>query len=640
MTKEINHTDKFAIIPFLIYSKSNEEIKFNDKSKPFTIQDIEVPEDILQDIIKNWNLKASYQELESALNQIEPLIKNTHLQDMLFALFQSNGIFLNLFKKGILCTKFPAIFEFYTHKLKENKQELENFQKIKSAFAQKAKDQGTFAFDISGPDTVTRFPPEPSGYLHIGHAKAALLNQHFGSKLRVRFDDTNQNKEYEKYEPIILEDLRLLNITDYDLSNTSDYFEQIIKLAKILIKKGLAYCDDTGLEIMRAERDEGKESKRRNTPVEENEAIFEDMLKGKREEYCLRAKIDYKDPNKAMRDPVIMRHNKKTHHKTGRKYNIYPTYDFACPIVDSLEGVTNALRTNEFRDRNIQYKWFLDALEMKNKPKINEFGRLNFENTVLSKRKLLKFIDQGLVSGWDDPRVPTIRGILRLGLRIDVLKEYILMQGTSQKNCTASWDKIWALNKKKIDPISPRYSCVLDPIPAFIENCNDSTASILLHKKNSNLGQKKVNFDSAILLSKSDALLLAKGEEFTLMNWGNAIVKDIIYENGNLKELRLQLHLEGDFKTTKNKFNWVSNRGSVKIKAVEYGSLVTEVSTEEDLTKFFNKNSKMETNLIGEQAVENIKKGDIVQFERMGFYYCDSPGVFHLIPFTKQTKNI
>lgn len=392
---------------------------------------------------------------------------------------------------------------------------------------------------------VTRFPPEPSGYLHIGHAKAALLNQYFAQtykgKMIVRFDDTNPSKEKTEFEESIKEDLALIGVDSSVVTHTSDYFDQLYELALKLIKDGNAYVDDTDQATMREQRLKGIPSKCRDLPVEENLRRFEEMKNGTEfvsfhktvlfwlldkfadmsffwqgQKCCLRAKISVDDPNGTLRDPVMYRCNLTPHHYTGDKWKIYPTYDFACPVVDSLEGVTHALRTNEYRDRNAQYQWVLNALGLR-KVNIWDFSRINFVYTLLSKRKLQWFVDQGIVSGWDDPRFPTVRGIRRRGLTIEALKQYILMQGASQNTLLLEWDKLWALNKKVIDPVAPRHTAV---IKDKIVYCNVQGGPVdrevketLKHKKNPDIGTKKTIYSSKIVIDQEDAKTFELDEE-------------------------------------------------------------------------------------------------------------------------------
>jgi bifunctional glutamyl/prolyl-tRNA synthetase len=285
------------------------------------------------------------------------------------------------------------------------------------------KQEGTFV-ELEGAkmgEVVTRFPPEASGFLHIGHAKACLLNAHyqtsFKGKLIMRFDDTNPAKEKEDFEKIILKDVELLKVKPDIFSFTSDHFEKMLVMAEDMIKKGDAYCDDTPGEQMKEEREQRIEGKHRNNKPAVNMKMWEEMKKGsdKGKQTCLRAKMDMKSNNGALRDPAIYRVKVEPHPRHGSKYNVYPTYDFACPIVDSVEGVTHALRTTEYMDRDDQYFWFIEKLGLR-KPHIWAYSRLNLQHTVLSKRKLTYFVEEGLVDGWDDPRMPTVRGVVRRGI--------------------------------------------------------------------------------------------------------------------------------------------------------------------------------------------------------------------------------
>ncbi|KAJ4833216.1 hypothetical protein Tsubulata_051203, partial [Turnera subulata] len=278
-----------------------------------------------------------------------------------------------------------------------------------------------------------RFAPEPSGFLHIGHSKAALLNQYFAQRyqgqLILRFDDTNPAKESSEFVENLMKDVETLGVKYVAVTHTSDYFPQLMEMAEKLIREGKAYVDDTPQEQMRKERMDGIESKCRNNSIEENLKLWKEMITGSERglKCCLRGKLDMQDPNKSLRDPVYYRSNPVPHHRIGAKYKIYPTYDFACPFVDALEGITHALRSSEYHDRNAQYERILQDMRLR-KVNIYEFSRLNMVYTLLSKRNLRWFVENGKVEGWDDPRFPTVQGIVRRGLKIEALVQFILEQ--------------------------------------------------------------------------------------------------------------------------------------------------------------------------------------------------------------------
>jgi glutamyl-tRNA synthetase len=308
--------------------------------------------------------------------------------------------------------------------------------------------------------------------MHIGHTKAALLNDYFANeafdgKLIVRFDDTNPSKEKQEYEDAIIEDTKRLGIKIDTITHTSDYFKEIYEAAEKLIKLGHAYADDTDPEVQKEDRKNRLPSKCRDRPAEESLAMLKEMREGTElgRKHCIRARIAYDSSNGSMRDPIIYRFpnwqgkEPAPHHRTGWDWNIYPTYDFACPVVDSLEGVTHALRTTEYADRNEQYHWFLNALDIR-RVNLWEFSRINFIRTFLSKRKLTKVVESGKVSGWDDPRMPTVRGILRRGLTVAALREFMLKQGPSRNVVNMDWNSLWATNKRLLDPVVPRFMAV------------------------------------------------------------------------------------------------------------------------------------------------------------------------------------
>lgn len=513
--------------------------------------------------------------------------------------------------------------------------------------SRKAKDSAGGSYDVALKDAtqgnvVTRFPPEPSGYLHIGHIKALLLNdyfaKHYQGRMILRFDDTNPSKEKDEYVQSIIEDCDTLGV-DYggkkSITNTSDWFPLLLECATSLIKSGDAYCDDTKKDLMRDQRKNKIESAARSNTVAENLAIWEEMKAGteKGVKYVLRGKIDMQSENGTLRDPTFYRCVVDIpHHRTGTKFKVYPTYDFACPIVDSKEGVTHVLRSVEFQARDEQFRWILGKLKMR-VPDIWEYSRLNFVHTLMSKRKLQWFVDTNRVKGWTDPRFPTVRGLLRRGLTVEGLRQFIQSQGASRNSTLMQWDKLWTMNKKVIDPIAPRYTVVsLEAKPCVFELADApkcDVKSLDLHPKNPAVGKKDVYFSHRILLEQDDAKTIEPGQEVTLMGWGNAIVDTVAKdENGNVTQLTGHLNLAGDVKSTSAKLTWLADAPEhklVDLVLVEVDHLITVPKLEEDqdIEDAANENSWLETKAIGESALRNTKKGQIVQLNRRGFFVCD-----------------
>ena len=484
--------------------------------------------------------------------------------------------------------------------------------------------------------TITR------GYLHIGHAKAALLNDYFahdaypGGKLICRFDDTNPSKEKAEFEDAIVQDLALMGIRSDQTSHSSDYFQEMYEYCVKMIKEGNAYADDTEQDIMREERGKGIASKHREASVEQSLARFEMMKRGSEEglRWFIRAKISVDDSQKSLRDPVIYRTNVTPHHRTGTTWKIYPTYDFCVPILDSLEGVTHALRTIEYRDHNPQYVWMQKALGLR-PVQIWDFARMNFQRTLLSKRKLTTFVDNGVVWGWDDPRFPTIRGIRRRGMTIAALREFILKQGPSRNIVLLDWTLFWATNKKYIDPVAPRLT-VIDSENAVTVNLKGGpeqpyTEAKPLHAKNPDVGMKNVVHSPKILIDQADAKSFKQDEEITLMGWGNAIVRNISYstsEQSVVSSITMDLHLEGDFKATEKKITWLSVEGQkfINVEMFDFDFLITKDKLEENdnVDDYLTPQTIFTSKGLTDQNAAGLKADDIIQFERKGFFRIDA----------------
>ena len=456
------------------------------------------------------------------------------------------------------------------------------------------------------------------------------------------------SKEKDEFEEAILKDLTSLGVTFAAISHTSDHFDHLESVARAMIAAGNAFMDDTPREEMQRQRLAREDSARRSATVAENLERFELMLRGGEAgaPWCLRARMDMTDDNGTCRDPVLYRVNETPHHRTGTRYKAYPTYDFACPVIDALEGVTHAMRSSEYHDRDVQYYRLQDLLGVR-RVIIQDFARLNFAYTLLSKRKLAWFVDNGRVEGWNDPRFPTVQGILRRGVVVPALREFILLQGASKRETEMEWDKFWSINKRHLDPVAPRYTALpsagLVPLtiagaPAVAERREQP-----LHVKNPDVGVKSVLYTPTILLDAADAAAIADGEEVTFMKWGN--VRDVRRSGapGAAGGLVGVLNLGGDPKTTEKKLTWLplAAEETVPFVLVEFDFLIKTPSLDEhaDFQAALNPVTRRETPLLGEPAMRAVKAGDIIQLERRGFVRCDrayvsrdSPGVLFLIP--------
>ncbi len=391
--------------------------------------------------------------------------------------------------------------------------------------------------------------------------------------------------------------------------------------------------DDTDQETMQAERMKNLESKRRNTSVEENLEVFEALLKGETaaRKFCLRAKIDMTSVNGTMRDPVLYRFNDTPHHRTGSKFKAYPTYDFACPVIDAIEGVTHALRTTEYNDRDEQYHWIQQAVGLRH-VYIQAFGKMNFVNTVLSKRKLTWFVENKLVEGWFDPRFPTIQGCVRRGVNVDALKNFIISQGASRRVITMEWDKFWAENKKVLEERCPRYMGVslADVVELTIENVADEVTlhTVQVHPQKPEHGTRVMRRAKKVLIDQVDALTYTLGEEITLLRWGNMKLTSIEKNADGSKVLSMRATYDEtatNFSKTK-KVTWLAvTSDNVPCKLVEFDHLISKakLGDEEDFKDFVNPVTRSDSDGLADACLRLVKAGTVIQLERKGFYRVD-----------------
>lgn len=498
----------------------------------------------------------------------------------------------------------------------------------------------------------TRFPPEPNGYLHIGHAKSICLNfglaKQYGGKCNLRFDDTNPAKEDEEFVRSIKEDIKWLGFDWEDrLYFASSYFEKMYECAISLIKQGKAFVCDMTPEEMREARGTlntpGKESPFRNRSIEENLNLFEKMKNGefKDGEKTLRAKIDMSSPNMNMRDPVIYRIAHISHHKTGDKWCIYPMYDFAHPLEDAFENITHSLCTMEFEDHRPLYDWFINNLDFDIKPRQIEFAKLNLSNTIMGKRYLRALVEEGKVDGWDDPRLVTISGIRRRGYTPESIRNFCEMIGISKASSVVDTAQLEYCIREDLKAKVNVVMAVLDPIKVVITNYPEDKEETLIienNPENESLGEREVTFCREIYIEREDFLedapkkffRLSVGKEVRLKGAYfivcNEVIKD---ENGNI----LELHCTYDPETksgsgftgrkVKGTIHWVSARHSVKAKVNLYESLIMPKEDDEKET-IENPNSLVVLeNAYIEPSILKAEKMDRFQFIRNGYFVAD-----------------
>lgn len=505
----------------------------------------------------------------------------------------------------------------------------------------------------------TRFPPEPNGYLHIGHAKSILLNyglsQQYGGKFNMRFDDTNPTKEKEEFVESIMADVNWLG-ADYEdrLFFASDYFPIMYEAAVKLIKKGKAYvCDLTADEIREYRgtlTEPGKESPYRNRSVEENLALFEDMKNGKFAdgEKVLRAKIDMASPNINMRDPIIYRVAHQSHHRQGDTWCIYPMYDFAHPIEDATEGITHSICTLEFEDHRPLYDWVLIECEFKktaeDAPKQIEFAKLYLTNVVTGKRYIKRLVEEGIVDGWDDPRLVSLAALKRRGFTPASIKKFVELCGVAKANSSVDYAMLEYCIREDLKLKAPRAMAIMDPIKLIIDNYPEGQTELLPavnNVDNEELGSREIPFSRELYIEREDFMeeppkkyyRMFPGNEVRLMNayfvTCTGCVKDA---DGNIVEVHATYDPEtrggdsADGRKVKGTIHWVDAKTAIKAEARLYENIVDEEKGvyNEDGSLNLNPNSLTVADCFVEATLADVQAYDSFQFVRNGFFCVDS----------------
>ncbi len=513
----------------------------------------------------------------------------------------------------------------------------------------------------------TRFPPEPNGYLHIGHAKSLCLNfgtaKKYGGKCNLFFDDTNPSKEKTEFVDAIKADIEWLGFKWYEMHYASDFFADIYNLAIKLIKEGKAYVCDLSADQIRETRgtltQPGTESPFRNRTVEENLALFKDMKEGKFAdgEKVLRAKIDMASPNMNMRDPVIYRVLHATHHRTGDKWCIYPMYDYAHPICDSMQGVTHSLCTLEFEDHRPLYNWVVENTGVSHKPRQIEFARLNITNTVMSKRYLKKLVEDGTVRGWDDPRMPTLTGLRARGIPADALKNFCEAVGVAKANSEIESGYLEHFVREYLNANAERAMAVIDPIKVVIENYEGE--EILDFSTKPQLEEsptRKITFSKELYISAEDFSADPPPKYFRLKPDGYVRLKNayiikcekVVYaDNGAIEELICSYLPESKSGAdtsgmkVKGTIQWVNANDCVDVTVKKYDSLLKNAEySGQDFSERFNENSERTFNGKAERYLAEAIEGESFQLLRVGYYKTQKEGdklTLHEITSLKDT---
>ena len=498
----------------------------------------------------------------------------------------------------------------------------------------------------------TRFPPEPNGYLHIGHAKAICIDfetaEKYGGICNLRLDDTNPAKEDTEYIDAIMEDIKWLGFKWENLYYASSYFDFIHECAIKLIKKGVAYVDDLSADEIREYRgtltEPGKNSPYRDRSVEENLDLFERMTKGEFEngEKVLRAKIDMASPNITLRDPVMYRINHIEHHQTGDKWCIYPMYDFAHPLSDARERVTYSLCSLEFENNRPIYNWFIEQVGFDEPPRQIEFARLNLNYCVTSKRKCLELVNNGIVSGWDDPRMVTLCGLRRRGYPAKAIRDFIDKVGVAKAYSVVDFGLLESCCRDTLGDIAPRVMTVLDPIKVIIDNYPEGKSEILeieRHPEHPEMGVDKVSFSRELYVERNDFMKEPIKKYFRLFPGNEVRLKGAYFitcnsyeedEDGNIICLHCTYDplskggASPDGRKGRGTIHWVDANNAVTCKANLYDRLFLEETVGDNMLDIINPDSLIVLdNCKIDKNIADVKPGDTFQFVRQGYFTVD-----------------
>ena len=518
------------------------------------------------------------------------------------------------------------------------------------------KDNSTKKF---GGRVHTRFPPEPNGYLHIGHAKSICLNfeiaKKYNGKCNLRFDDTNPEKESEEYINSIKRDVTWLDYNWDEIHFASDYFNELYAYAIELIKNNYAYVDSSSAEEIKKLRgtltEPGKNSKDRNRPAKESLRIFKEMRNGKYKEgeYVLRLKIDMSSSNINMRDPVIYRIKKIRHHRTANDWPIYPLYDFTHCISDAQENITHSLCTLEFEDHRELYDWIIDKIQHKNKPQQIEFARLMIENNVMSKRKLAELVESKYVDGWDDPRMPTISGLRRRGFTPNSIKDFCRRIGVTKKNSFIEMGVLENTIREELNLSAERVMGVLDPLKVTISNYPKDEEEVVKATNNPNnkSSYRNINISREVYIDRSDFMeipekkyfRLSPGKEVRLRHAFNITCQKVIKnDKGDITELDCTYDPESRDINKGNKvkgmIHWVNAKDCIDVKINLYDRLFADINPKG--LESFNKDSLVVKNNAKIENNVNIDDYDKrYQFERVGYFIRDSKSKDNIIIYNQ-----